>query len=244
MAARSQPNRYFSCGSLLILSTISLLAFSILSVAHSISTAAQVSQLKEVLALRDEQLQRANSKIQELNQTLAEKEKLLNTVKTEIEQLKLEITQLQLERNKVGSGISFKVEQNTACWTVIASLCLAGAGFLVLLHVRHEREKTERIQHEHQKCIRELQNDIQTLQQSNNALHDRINELQEQRIDERRQREQERQNRGILEHLGELLDRAKVLQILELFYPLLGIVRQGYLVGRRREDAALPEING
>lgn len=184
---------------------------------HSISTAAQVSQLKEVLALRDEQLQRANSKIQELNQTLAEKEKLLNTVKTEIEQLKLEITQLQLERNKVGSGISFKVEQNTACWTVIASLCLAGAGFLVFYN---------------------------SLQQSNNALHDRINELQEQRIDERRQREQERQNRGILEHLGELLDRAKVLQILELFYPLLGIVRQGYLVGRRREDAALPEING
>lgn len=57
-------------------------------------------------------------------------------------------------------------------------------------------------------CVTDLQKQNRILHESNNALQDRINELQDQCLNNQQDREQTLLNRGLLQHVGETLDRA------------------------------------
>ena len=59
-------------------------------------------------------------------------------------------------------------------------------------------------------CVTDLQKQNRILHESNSALQDRINELQDQCLNNQQDRVQTLLNRGLLQHVGETLDRAGV----------------------------------
>lgn len=111
-----------------------------------------------------------------------------------------------LDRRERRGGEDVRVEQNTSGLAVLAAVLVVGAGVWVLQS--YEREKDQQTHQEQQQRIRKLRKHMKKLQQSNDALHYRINDLQEQRTADQQVRVQELENRGLLQHAGQILDRA------------------------------------